>query len=125
MLPSSGTDTIEVQPRQACDTFLVSTEDIVEILDIVIGGLRSLHDKHLSTGCLSAILSDRTRPRAGTTNEKGIITHYSKFAGPATTISAVKSVFSAAGYAKDHGNSRALCNNKSTIMTRQSVTECD
>lgn len=106
------------RPSEAVDTYLVSTNDIAEILDIVIGGLRALHDKHLSTGCLSTLPPGHTRSRAGT-YKKGIFPQCSRFADPATTISSVKSAFSAAGYAKDH----TPHNSKATIVSRQSITE--
>ncbi|KAK8855704.1 hypothetical protein PGQ11_011616 [Apiospora arundinis] len=125
MLLPGVTNTIGAQPHvhEASDTFLVSTNDIAEILDIVIAGLRTIHDKHLTTGCLTAMLPGRTRSRAGTT-KKGIVPQCSKPADPATTISSVKSAFSATGYA-NHGTSHAFRNNKSIIISRQSITECD
>ncbi|KAK8136473.1 hypothetical protein PG984_004413 [Apiospora sp. TS-2023a] len=120
LVPVSEADTIRAQPNETIETYLVSTNDIAEILDIVIGGLRALHDKHLSTGCLSALTPSHTRSRAGTIG-KGIFPQCSSFADPATTISSVKSAFSAAGYAKDH----TPRNNKATIISRQSITECN
>ncbi|KAK7935596.1 hypothetical protein PG985_001091 [Apiospora marii] len=120
LAPLSGADTTRAQPNEAVDIYLLSTNDIAEILDIVIDGLRALHDKHLSTGCLSTLAPNHTRPRAGT-YRKGIFPQCSRFADPATTISSVKSAFSAEGYVKDH----TPRNNKATIISRQSITECN
>ncbi|KAK7953802.1 hypothetical protein PG988_014496 [Apiospora saccharicola] len=120
LVPVSGAETIRAQSNETVETYLVSTNDIAEILDIVIGGLRALHDKHPSTGCLSTLTPSYTRSRAGTIG-KGIFPQCSTFADPATTISSVKSAFSAAGYAKDH----TPRNNKATIISRQSITECN
>ncbi|KAK8034569.1 hypothetical protein PG993_009564 [Apiospora rasikravindrae] len=124
MLVTRGVDTIRTQPHRDIDTYLVSTDDIAEILDIVIAGLRKSHDRHLSTGCLSVLLPSHIRARAGT-HEKGIFPQCSKSADPATTISSVKSAFSAAGYGKDLGITHTLRNNKAIIVSRQSITECD
>ncbi|KAK8037972.1 hypothetical protein PG994_014739, partial [Apiospora phragmitis] len=99
MLVPQSSDAIGIQPRWDNDTYLVSTDDIAEILDIVIDGLRITHDRHLSTGCLSVLFPSHSRARAGT-HKKGIFPQCSKFAGQATTISSVKSAFSVAGYAQ-------------------------
>ena len=119
LIPLTGDDTIQAHPNETVDTYLVSTNDIAEILDIVIGGLRVLHDKHLSTGCLSTLAPSHTRSRAST-HRKGIFPQCSSFASPATTISSIKSAFSAAGYTHDY-----TTRNKATIISRQSVTECN
>ncbi|KAK7966554.1 uncharacterized protein PG986_000831 [Apiospora aurea] len=119
-----GADAIGTQPDRAIDTYLVSTDYIAGILDIVIAGLRPSHDRHLSTGCLSVLLPSHTRARAGT-HEKGIFPQCPKSADPATTISSVKSAFRAAGYGTDLDITPTLRNNKAVIVTRQSMTECD
>ncbi|KAK8066533.1 hypothetical protein PG997_013280 [Apiospora hydei] len=122
MMGPRGADAIRSQPHRAIDTYLVSTDDIAGILDIVIAGLRPSHDRHLSTGCLSILLPSHTRARAGT-HEKGIFPQCSKSADPATTISPVKSAFRAAGYGTDLDITPTLRNDKAVIVTRQSITE--
>ncbi|KAI0129608.1 hypothetical protein BJ170DRAFT_681100 [Xylariales sp. AK1849] len=108
---------------EAVNHYLVSTNDIAGILDIVIAGLRYLRDENLPTGCLSVLLLRDPNARP-TTVIKAIIPPATGLADPATTISSVQPFFSIAGcqVSQTSRGSSTQCT-KSTIISRQSVTE--
>lgn len=102
------------------DNYLVSTNDIAGILDIVIAGLRCLHEGRVPTGSLSVFLRKDPNARFSTSSGK-IIPPASSVADPATTISSVDPLFSLDGRHKSAGPSDKCI--KATIISRQSVTE--
>lgn len=106
--------------RDNVGSFLVSTDDIAEILEIVITGLRDEHGEQMPFGCLTALLGEdhNTRP---STMDGSIVPTASCLAEPATTISSVKPSFSMIGHEGTSGvNPQST---KATIISKQSVTE--
>ncbi|KAI1843771.1 hypothetical protein JX266_010030 [Neoarthrinium moseri] len=99
--------------------FLVSTSDIAGILEIVITGLRHLHEEYVPTGCSSVLLPRDLNARP-TTNPDKIMLPAPCLADPATTISSVQPLFSALE-AQTFG-AKTQCT-KATIVSRQSVTK--
>lgn len=104
------------------DSFLVSTRDIAGILDIVIAGLRTLHDEHFSGGCLTVLLPTGGHAKPSTASG-ALIPHCSGLADPATTISSVRSAFIHSSADESSRRGTTLRNLRATIITRQSVTE--
>lgn len=102
------------------ESFLISIDDIAEILDIVIRGMRKLHGKHIPTGCLSVLLrkDSNARPSAGSNS---IVPPSSCLVGPATTFSSVKPLFTAIGHGEVHQFETK--STRATFISKQSVTE--
>lgn len=119
---SAGLQSHPTTEGPSSDNFLVSTRDIAGILDIVITGLRTLHDEHFSAGCLTVLLPTG-RHAMPTTASGALIPHCSGLADPATTISSVRSAFIHSSANDNSRRGTALRNLRATIITRQSVTE--
>ncbi|KAK6221993.1 hypothetical protein LQW54_001213 [Pestalotiopsis sp. IQ-011] len=107
-------------PNEEPESFLVSTNDIAGILDIVIVGLRRLHGEHLPSGCLSVLLpwnqNNKPVPKADS-----IIPSASYPAEPATTISSVKPTVTKSNSL--HAQNLASKSFKATIISKKSVAE--
>ncbi|KAI0601071.1 hypothetical protein F4775DRAFT_478989 [Biscogniauxia sp. FL1348] len=107
-------------PTPTTESYLVTTNDIAAILDIVIAGVRGLHDDSLEVGCQSLMFPKEplVKPVPGT---KRIVPPTPTLADPATTISSVQPFFSLDALA---GTTRRYVQaSKSTIISRQSITE--
>ncbi|ETS77741.1 hypothetical protein PFICI_09803 [Pestalotiopsis fici W106-1] len=109
------------RPKSTSENFLVSTNDIAGILDIVIVGLRRLHREHLPSGCLSVLLPWDHNKRPIVTKADSIFPTASCPAEPATTISSVKPTVTPAF--SSHLQSMANKSIKATIITKRSVAE--
>ncbi|KAI1490189.1 hypothetical protein F5X96DRAFT_567281 [Biscogniauxia mediterranea] len=107
-------------PTPTTESYLVTTNDIAAILDIVITGIRGLHDDSLEMGCQSLMLPKEplVKPVPGT---KRIVPPTPTLADPATTISSVQPCFSLAALAGT--NRHSIQASKSTFISRQSITE--
>lgn len=107
-------------PNEEPESFLVSTNDIAGILDIVIVGLRRLHGEHLPSGCFSVLLpwnqNNKPVPKADS-----IIPSASYPAEPATTISSVKPTVTKSHSL--HAQNLASKSFKATIISKKSVAE--
>ncbi|KAI2609922.1 uncharacterized protein GGS25DRAFT_239203 [Hypoxylon fragiforme] len=104
----------------AVDSYLVTTNDIAGILDIVIASLRHVDEGSPAVECLSMMLPKESQPRPKP-KLKAIIPGSATIADPATTISSVQPSFSFAGYSGRH--EQHLDSPKTTFISRQSITE--
>ncbi|KAI1387635.1 uncharacterized protein F4822DRAFT_289199 [Hypoxylon trugodes] len=104
----------------AADSYLVTTQDIAGILDIVIAGIRCAHQDGSTAGCLSMLLPKEPLLKP-VPKVKAIIPGSPSIADPATTISSVKPSFSMASYSDHH--KQYLDAYRTTIISRQSITE--
>ncbi|KAI6091648.1 hypothetical protein F4821DRAFT_189073 [Hypoxylon rubiginosum] len=102
------------------DCYLVTTNDIAGILDIVIAGIRRIHDEGPGAGCLSMLLPQEALLKP-TPNIKAIIPMSPTIADPATTISSVRPSFSLASSSQYQG--QYLDTARTTFISRQSITE--
>ncbi|KAI0532141.1 hypothetical protein GGR58DRAFT_196961 [Xylaria digitata] len=104
------------------DQYLITTDNIADILDIVIASIRSIQDDGTQPDCRSLLFSSSkyTKPTLRTQN---IIPGVSAAADPATTICSPQPCFS---LANGLDNSGRLCPiPKTTYISRQSITEID
>ncbi|KAI0477237.1 hypothetical protein GGR56DRAFT_397541 [Xylariaceae sp. FL0804] len=103
-------------------SYLVTTNDIAGILDIILAGLRPMDNARASDGCLSLLLPkepfDIPAPRP-----TAIVPGTAAMAEPATTISFVQPSFSVKGSSDNHVDIDPAF--KSTFISRQSITEVD
>ncbi|KAI0026235.1 hypothetical protein F4780DRAFT_785416 [Xylariomycetidae sp. FL0641] len=103
------------------ERYLVTTNDIAGILDIVIAGIRLMHDDSIDNDCLSRLL-----PQASVCKPspklQAIVPKTPSLAEPATTISSVRPSFSMSGGCPG-GHRRHHSGSKCTIISRQSITE--
>ncbi|KAI2627040.1 hypothetical protein GGS26DRAFT_592660 [Hypomontagnella submonticulosa] len=102
------------------DSYLVTTNDIAAILDIVIAGIRSLHNYSSAAGCLSMLLPKESLPKP-IPCMKAIIPGSPTIADPATTINSAQPSFSMTGSSGHHEH--YLDSLRTTIISRQSITE--
>ncbi|KAI1087214.1 hypothetical protein F5B19DRAFT_81444 [Rostrohypoxylon terebratum] len=102
------------------ENYLVTTNDIAGILDIVITGIRSIHRGPSAAKCLSMLLPKETLPKPSP-KLKGIIPGSPTIADPATTISSVQASFSITGCSGNHRH--YLDTPRTTFVSRQSITE--
>ncbi|KAI4861290.1 hypothetical protein F4820DRAFT_73785 [Hypoxylon rubiginosum] len=102
------------------DSYLVTTNDIAGILDIVITGIRRIHDEGPNAGCLSMLLPQEALLKP-IPNLKAIIPMSPTIADPATTISSVQPSFSLPSCPRNQGN--YLDTARTTFISRQSITE--
>ncbi|KAI8631276.1 hypothetical protein F5Y19DRAFT_483144 [Xylariaceae sp. FL1651] len=103
-IPPSSMQSEEVSFNESClkpptlpaDQYLVTTNNIAGILDIVIAGMRSIQDENVQTECLSLLFPNdpRIRPVLRT---KRIVPAISAIADPATTICSVQPCFNKLG----------------------------
>lgn len=111
--------------EQSADTYLITTNDIASILEIVTMGLQGIHGEKSPAGFLSRLLprGNTDRPSMGS---RAIMPRMSTHADPATTFSSVQPTFSSTGAALGHErkiNERGVPT--VTYISRQSVTEVD
>ncbi|KAI1777412.1 hypothetical protein F4818DRAFT_347687 [Hypoxylon cercidicola] len=104
----------------AVDSYLVTTNDIAGILDIVIAGIHRLHDEGSKSRCLSMLLPQEALLKP-VPHMKAIIPMSPTIADPATTISSVQPSFSLASCPRYHGNYPDTA--RTTFISRQSITE--
>ncbi|KAI1631635.1 hypothetical protein F4809DRAFT_657634 [Biscogniauxia mediterranea] len=99
-------------PTPTTESYLVTTNDIAAILDIVITGVRGLHDDSLEVGCQSLMFPKEplVKPVPGT---KRIVPPTPTLADPATTITSVQPCFSLAALA---GTSRRYRSSTETLV---------
>ncbi|KAI0888337.1 uncharacterized protein GGS22DRAFT_96149 [Annulohypoxylon maeteangense] len=102
------------------DTYLVTTDDIAGILDIVISGIRSIHRGRYAAKCLSMLLPKESLPKPSP-NITAIVPGSPSIADPATTISSVQPSFSVTGCSGNHRH--YLDASRTTFISRQSITE--
>ncbi|KAI2466867.1 hypothetical protein F4781DRAFT_334248 [Annulohypoxylon bovei var. microspora] len=102
------------------DNFLVTTNDIAGILDIVIAGIRCIHRGDAAAKCLSMLLPKESLPKPSP-KFKAIVPGSASIADPATTISSVQPSFSIAGCSGNHRHQ--LDASRTTFISRQSITE--
>ncbi|KAI1380544.1 hypothetical protein F4677DRAFT_262300 [Hypoxylon crocopeplum] len=102
------------------DSYLVTTNDVAGILDIVIAGIRRLHDDGSAAECLSMLLPKEPLLRP-TPKLKAIIPGSPSIADPATTINSIQASFSFTGYSGHHAH--YLDGARTTFISRQSITE--
>ncbi|XXG95555.1 hypothetical protein Hte_001820 [Hypoxylon texense] len=102
------------------ERYLVTTNDIAGILDIVIAGIRRIHDEGSRAGCLSMLLPQEALLKP-TPKVKAIVPKSPTIADPATTISSVQPSFSLASCSRNQ--SHYLDTARTTFISRQSITE--
>ncbi|KAI1400121.1 hypothetical protein F4819DRAFT_385544 [Hypoxylon fuscum] len=102
------------------DSYLVTTNDIAAVMDIVIAGIRRIHSEGSTVRCLSMLLPKEALPKP-ILNVKAIIPMSPVVADPATTISSVQPSFSLAGGSAHH--THYLDAPRTTFISRQSITE--
>ncbi|KAL7622578.1 hypothetical protein AAE478_008085 [Parahypoxylon ruwenzoriense] len=106
--------------RMAADSYLVTTDDIAGILDIVIAGIRRTHDDIPTASCLSIMLPKEELAKP-TPAARAIIPGLPNIADPATTISSIQPSFSLTGCSGRHKH--YVDANRTTFISRQSITE--
>ncbi|KAI1763352.1 hypothetical protein GGR53DRAFT_369336 [Hypoxylon sp. FL1150] len=110
----------KTRPIEAtADSYLVTTNDIAGILDLVIAGIRRFHDEGPGAGCLSMLLPQEALLKP-TPSIKAIIPMSPTIADPATTISSVQPSFSLASSPRYQGQYDTA---RTTFISRQSITE--
>ncbi|KAI0386362.1 hypothetical protein F5Y04DRAFT_120972 [Hypomontagnella monticulosa] len=106
--------------ENSTDSYLVTTNDIAGILDIVIAGIRRIHNNGSAAECLSMLLPKESLLKP-IPSIKAIIPGSPTIADPATTINSVQPSFCMASRPQYHENS--LDSARTTIISRQSITE--
>ncbi|KAI8961229.1 hypothetical protein F5Y11DRAFT_239828 [Daldinia sp. FL1419] len=113
-------DRPKVKNPKTADGYLVTTDDIEGILDIVIAGIRCVCNSSPPVECLSMLLPKESMVKP-TPNMSSIIPGPPSIADPATTISSVQASFSMASCSDYH--SRYADTTRTTFISRQSITE--
>lgn len=105
-LPSTQTpDGFHLEmPASPADQYLITTDNITKILDIVVAGVRSLQDDGSQLDCQSFLLPSGT-PARPILQERNIIPSVSAIADPATTICLPRPCFSLTDGLKEPGYS--------------------
>ncbi|KAI2777037.1 hypothetical protein F4815DRAFT_321750 [Daldinia loculata] len=106
--------------ESATESYLVTTEDIAGILDIVIAGIRCVRNDSSVAECLSMLLPKEPLAKP-TPNMNFIVPGSPSIAYPATTISSVRPSFSIASCSDYHGH--CVDTARTTFISRQSITE--
>ncbi|KAI1662318.1 hypothetical protein F4813DRAFT_385031 [Daldinia decipiens] len=101
-------------------SYLVTTDDIAGILDIVIAGIRCVRNDSSAVECLSMLLPREPRAKP-TPNMNFIVPGSPSIADPATTISSVQPSFSISSCSDYHGH--CVDTARTTFISRQSITE--
>ncbi|KAI1102872.1 hypothetical protein F4804DRAFT_249534 [Jackrogersella minutella] len=104
----------------AAETYLVTTDDIAGILEIVVAGIRSIHRGGSAARCLSMLLPKEPLIKPSP-NLNAIIPGSPSIADPATTITSVQPSFSMSRCSGHH--SHYLDASRTTFISRQSITE--
>ncbi|KAI1369933.1 hypothetical protein F5Y08DRAFT_5618 [Xylaria arbuscula] len=100
------------------DEYLINTDDIAAILDIVIAGLCSIHDDNVRPNCRSLLFAKAQRAKP-TLRAQNIIPGVSAVVEPATTFCSTKPCFSSC----DGLGVPQPPPPKATYISRQSITE--
>ncbi|KAI0846132.1 hypothetical protein F5Y00DRAFT_149532 [Daldinia vernicosa] len=114
-----GIDHPKVSESRA-ESYLVTTDDIAGILDIVIAGICRVRNDSSAVECLSMLLPKEplAKPKP---NMDFIVPGSPSIADPATTISYVQPSFSIANCSDYHGH--CVDTARTTFISRQSITE--
>ncbi|KAF2964861.1 hypothetical protein GQX73_g8698 [Xylaria multiplex] len=104
------------------DQYLITTDNIADILDIVIASIRSIQDDGTQQDCRSLLFSS-SKYMKPTLRIQNIIPGVSAAADPATTICSPQPCFSLANGLDKSG--RPCPMPKTTYISRQSITEID
>ncbi|KAI1166132.1 hypothetical protein F5B18DRAFT_92767 [Nemania serpens] len=104
------------------DQYLITTDNITRILDIVVIGVHDLQDDGSQLDYQSLLFPSRTQARP-TLQGENIIPSVSTIADPATTICSPRPCFSLADGFKEPGDS--CLTRHITYISRQSITEID
>ncbi|KAI5918093.1 hypothetical protein F4810DRAFT_604497 [Camillea tinctor] len=118
---SMADDGCQITPTPTTESYLVTANDIASILDIVMTGLRGLHEERLEIGCQSLMFVREPLNLKLIPGTKVIVPPTPTRADPATTISSVQPCFSLATVVGTAWYSAQV--SKSTIISRQSITE--
>lgn len=107
------------------DTYLITENDIADILKIVVRGLHEIYNEKLFAECLSRVLPHDAAKKPSL-NGKSIKVGMSTRAAPATTVNSVQPTFSSTG--ESGGRTQQATATpwrppRSTFISRQSVTE--
>ncbi|KAI0113072.1 hypothetical protein F4814DRAFT_333311 [Daldinia grandis] len=120
----TGQDTFGIdRPKvneSTTESYLVTTDDIAGILDIVVAGIRCVRNNSSGVECLSMLLPKEPLAKP-TPNMNFIIPGSPSIADPATTISSAQPSFSIASCSDYYGH--CVDTAKTTFISRQSITE--
>ncbi|KAI1827250.1 hypothetical protein F4861DRAFT_399217 [Xylaria intraflava] len=108
------------RPAESPNQYLISSDDITGILDIVIAGIRNGKDDSTQSECRSLLLPSDTQAKPILRTEN-IVPSMSAVADPATTICSPRPHFSSTSFMDDPGSPRSTA--KATYISRRSITE--
>ncbi|KAI0966238.1 hypothetical protein F4678DRAFT_466818 [Xylaria arbuscula] len=107
-------------PALPDDQYLITTDDITGILDIVIASVSNIQDERIQTDCRSRLFPNATHVKP-TLRTQDIVPGMSAIADPATTICSPQPCFSSATNSENKG--QVSPTPKTTYISRQSITE--
>lgn len=120
---NSSSENYTSSSDRAASAYIITTSDIMSILDIVMKGLQEAQDRQPSpSGSLLKLL-----PRSPTDGPKAIFPRASFRADPTTTVSSVQPTFSPSGGVDDpRGCDESRRNTpRATFISRRSIIEVD
>ncbi|KAI1435417.1 hypothetical protein GGR50DRAFT_319004 [Xylaria sp. CBS 124048] len=124
--PSAQTPPDDAQSKaskESAKRYLVTSDDVERMLDIVIAGVRSARDDGTQSECRSLLFPEGT-PAKPSLRTENIVPCMSSMADPATTIYNPQPCFSSTGFVEDASGQRSTPKaTYSLLVSRRSITE--